>query len=326
MNDNNPFRPTLAQPADDSALATDPAADNFLDSPVDNSQGNFNAPAVSLDNMVAPSDGDNANPVNFNNSDYGVNGMTSQPDQANQLSNATPDSNYPNSTTEAGANQLDGNPTADVSVDNNNQPESEADVINSADDAKTNPTSHMLNQLSNQADNSNEPIDIAPKGKQLTISLLTIVFCVLFVISTALAIFFFIKNNQNASELADTKAKLEEISDKNGDSSTSTRKTSSQFDALQDKIADLTKKGEEKQKLLDENKKSIDALTKDKTDLTAKLNEAQKKISADSNLNKNVNSMITTLCTNESYKDSAACVASRPNNSQPSGEQPPAAE
>ena len=157
--------------------------------------------------------------------------------------------------------------------------------------------------------------------KQLTISLLTIVFCVLFIISTVCAVYFAIQNGKSASQLSDTKAELQELRDKDNASSTTNSKTSDQFDALQNKIAGLTKQATDNKKTMDENKKTIEDLTKKNTDLTTQLNAANAKLASDKSVSDNMKSLVITMCTKPDFKESAACTAQN-QGQQNQGQQP----
>lgn len=146
--------------------------------------------------------------------------------------------------------------------------------------------------------------------KQLTISLLTIVFCVLFIISTVCAVYFAIQNGKSTNQLSDTKAELQELRDKDNASSTTNSKTSDQFDALQNKIAGLTKQATDNKKTMDENKKTIEDLTKKNTDLTTQLNAANAKLASDKSVSDNMKSLVVTMCGEEPYKSkSSVCIA-----------------
>lgn len=147
--------------------------------------------------------------------------------------------------------------------------------------------------------------------KQLTISLLTIVFCVLFIISTVCAVYFAIQNGKSTNQLSDTKAELQELRDKDNASSTTNSKTSDQFDALQNKIAGLTKQATDNKKTMDENKKTIEDLTKKNTDLTTQLNAANAKLASDKSVSDNMKSLVITMCAGGSkeVKESSPCIA-----------------
>ncbi len=156
--------------------------------------------------------------------------------------------------------------------------------------------------------------------KQLTISLLTIVFCVLFIISTVCAVYFAIQNGKSTNQLSDTKAELQELRDKDNASSTTNSKTSDQFDALQNKIAGLTKQATDNKKTMDENKKTIEDLTKKNTDLTTQLNAANAKLASDKSVSDNMKSLVITMCAGGSkeVKESSPCIAlGQQNQSQP---------
>lgn len=154
--------------------------------------------------------------------------------------------------------------------------------------------------------------------KQLTISLLTIVFCVLFIISTVCAVYFAIQNGKSTNQLSDTKAELQELRDKDNASSTTNSKTSDQFDALQNKIAGLTKQATDNKKTMDENKKTIEDLTKKNTDLTTQLNAANAKLASDKSVSDNMKSLVVTMCAEEPFKSkSSVCIS----QNQPQGPQ-----
>lgn len=199
---------------------------------------------------------------------------------------------------------------------------------NSDSDATASPISASLAAAAEAADSKSGGIELTPtnqpkknKGsktgqpKQLTISVLTIVFFVLFLGATATAVYFGIQNNKNSNELSDAQAKLQQLTDENNSSTTSSNKSSTQFDALQDKIADLTTQNEEKQKTIDENKTTIDNLNKQVSDLNTKLTDAQNKLTSDTQVSDKMQSLITTMCANEPYKSqSSVCIEANGGN------------
>ena len=145
--------------------------------------------------------------------------------------------------------------------------------------------------------------------KQLTISVLTIIFFLLFVVATCLAVYFYMQNNKNSDELSKTKASLQQLQDETNNSSNSSNKATTQFDALQDRIAELTTQNDEKQKTIDENNKTIDDLKNKNTELTNQVTEAQKKLTSDTQVSDKMQSLIVTLCTTEPYtSNSSVCV------------------
>ena len=108
---------------------------------------------------------------------------------------------------------------------------------------------------------------------------------------------------------------MQQLTDENNSSTTSSNKSSTQFDALQDKIADLTTQNEEKQKTIDENKTTIDNLNKQVSDLNTKLTDAQNKLTSDTQVSDKMQSLITTMCANEPYKSqSSVCIEANGGN------------
>ncbi|MCL2037911.1 hypothetical protein FWG95_02825 [Candidatus Saccharibacteria bacterium] len=267
MKENsNPFQPALAQPADDSALNTDSAADNFTDdasAPIDNAKPP--RPAVSLDGISRPSDsGDDT---------------TSSDSTDTNDTNTAADSNSPT----FGSDPLDG-----ISI--------------SPDAIPSEPTSDPLSQIAALTDDDQPalPTDAKlPKDqkqpKQFTISILTIIFFVLTLAGAAGTGYFWWQNSENADARADAEAKVAQLTDQTVDTSTSENKATGQFDALQDRVADLTKQSEDKQKKLDENKKTIDDLNKKVTDLNKAKEDAEKKAADTSALVTRVDKMIQLL-------------------------------
>lgn len=372
--DNNPFQPTLAKPADDSVLATDAAADNFL---AGNDQFAQRAgvtidnvkPVPTTDNTTAPHLDQMATTANNQTesaggmmlgepittpdiSSFGDLDTTSTPTMPDLFNNAASKKEKKSKAKKPlfGGKKATDNADATnnkTSVENvfgstnnnplNNEPISDlantiatAEIGNSDSDSDTatSPISASLAAAAEAADGKSGGIELTPanqskknKGsktnqpKQLTISVLTIVFFVLFLGATATAVYFGIQNNKNSNELSDAQAKLQQLTDENNSSTTSSNKSSTQFDALQDKIADLTTQNEEKQKTIDENKTTIDNLNKQVTDLNTKLTDTQNKLTSDTQVSDKMQSLITTMCANDPYKtQSSVCIEANGGN------------
>ena len=217
--------------------------------------------------------------------------------------------------------------TPGVSVDSSS---SSSTTPTSASSDSSSPIGDALSAAAAMADSQTGDVTInktptkkksaSGQPKQLTISLLTIVFCVLFIISTVCAVYFAIQNGKSTNQLSDTKAELQELRDKDNASSTTNSKTSDQFDALQNKIAGLTKQATDNKKTMDENKKTIEDLTKKNTDLTTQLNAANAKLASDKSVSDNMKSLVITMCAGGSkeVKESSPCIAlGQQNQSQP---------
>lgn len=372
--DNNPFQPTLAKPADDSVLATDAAADNFLAGndqfaqragvTIDNvkpvpTTDNTTAPhldqmATTANNQTKPTGGMTlGEPITTPDiSSFGDLDATPSPTMPDLFNNATSKKEKKSKAKKSlfGGKKATDNADATnnkTSIENvfgstdnnslNNEPISDlantiatAEIGNSDSDSDTatSPISASLAAAAEAADSKSGGIELTPtnqpkknKGsktgqpKQLTISVLTIVFFVLFLGATAAAVYFGIQNNKNSNELSDAQAKLQQLTDENNSSTTSSNKSSTQFDALQDKIADLTTQNEEKQKTIDENKTTIDNLNKQVSDLNTKLTDAQNKLTSDTQVSDKMQSLITTMCANEPYKSqSSVCIEANGGN------------
>ena len=371
--DNNPFQPTLAKPADDSVLATDAAADNFLAGndqfaqragvTIDNvkpvpTTDNTTAPhldqmATTANNQTEPAGGMTlSEPITTPDiNSFGDLDTTSTPTMPDLFNNAA---SKKAKKSKAKKSLFGGKKTTDnadatnnkTSVENvfgstnnnslNNEPISDlantiatAEIGNSDSDSDTatSPISASLAAAAEAADGKSGGIELTPanqskknKGsktnqpKQLTISVLTIVFFVLFLGATATAVYFGIQNNKNSNELSDAQAKLQQLTDENNSSTTSSNKSSTQFDALQDKIADLTTQNEEKQKTIDENKTTIDNLNKQVSDLNTKLTDAQNKLTSDTQVSEKMQSLITTMCANPEFATSSVCIEANGGN------------
>lgn len=371
--DNNPFQPTLAKPADDSVLATDAAADNFL---AGNDQFAQRA-GVTIDNVKPVPTTDNTTAPHLdqmtttaNNQTEPAGGMTlgepittpdissfgdldttstpTMPDLFNNAASKKEKKSKAKKSLFGGKKATDNADAADnkTSVENvfgptnnnslNNEPISDlANTIatteignsDSDSDTATSPISASLAAAAEAADGKSGGIELTPanqskknKGsktnqpKQLTISVLTIVFFVLFLGATAAAVYFGVQNNKNSNELSDAQAKLQQLTDENNSSTTSSNKSSTQFDALQDKIADLTTQNEEKQKTIDENKTTIDNLNKQVSDLNTKLTDAQNKLTSDTQVSDKMQSLITTMCANPEFATSSVCIEANGGN------------
>ena len=371
--DNNPFQPTLAKPADDSVLATDAAADNFLAGndqfaqragvTIDNvkpvpTTDNTTAPhldqmATAANNQTEPAGGMTlSEPITTPDiSSFGDLDTTSTPTMPDLFNNAASKKAKKSKAKKSlfGGEKATDNADATnnkTSVENvfgstnnnslNNEPISDlantiatAEIGNSDSDSDTatSPISASLAAAAEAADGKSGGIELTPanqskknKGsktnqpKQLTISVLTIVFFVLFLGATAAAVYFGVQNNKNSNELSDAQAKLQQLTDENNSSTTSSNKSSTQFGALQDKIADLTTQNEEKQKTIDENKTTIDNLNKQVSDLNTKLTDAQNKLTSDTQVSDKMQSLITTMCANPEFATSSVCIEANGGN------------
>lgn len=210
---------------------------------------------------------------------------------------------------------------ADSSITNDSVPVTEQlDTLTtpSTEPETTNPIADSLSTAANLADQNKSPVEIgSSQPKQITISMLTIIFGLLFVVSTSLAIWLMISKNSVNSQLNDATAELQSIKDKNNSKANKANKTTTQFDSLQNKIKELTKSNETKQKVLDENKKSIDDLTKRNTDLNNQLKSAQDKLASDKQVSDSMKSLVITLCdSNDNIKKSSTCVDAAAANSE----------
>ena len=369
--DNNPFQPTLAKPADDSVLATDTAADNFLAGNDQLAQHTGIAidnvkPVPTTDNITAPHLDQMTTDTNdqFGSTDnmtlgepvttpdinsFGDSDAVIDSEIAGLFGNSTSKKEKKSKTKKSlfGGKKATDNADATnnkTSVENvfgstdnnslNNAPMPDlantiatTEIGNSNSDTATSPISASLVAAAEAADSKSGGIELTPtnqpkknKGsktgqpKQLTISVLTIVFFVLFLGATATAVYFGIQNNKNGNELSDAQAKLQQLTDENNSSTTSSNKSSTQFDALQDKIADLTTQNEEKQKTIDENKTTIDNLNKQVSDLNTKLTDAQNKLTSDTQVSDKMQSLITTMCANQEFATSSVCIEANGGN------------
>lgn len=171
-------------------------------------------------------------------------------------------------------------------------------------------STNLADQPSKRSSSKKASNKAGSQPKQLTVSVLTIVFGVLFLASSALAATFFVQKNGINSQLEDAQAKLSKLQDQSNSSTNSTNKASTQFDSLQTKIEELTKTNQENSQTIENNKKTIDDLNKRNSDLTNQLTAAQNKLTADTSVSDNMKSLVTTMCAaGAPYNTSSACVA-----------------
>lgn len=163
------------------------------------------------------------------------------------------------------------------------------------------------NSKARQTKPAKSPAPAGTGGKQLTISTMTIIFVVLFVIAAGVAVYFGLQNKKNADALADSQAKVAELTDTDNSAKSSTNKSTTQLSALQDKVQDLTKKTEDNQKTIDDLNKKNNDLTKSNQDLTTQLKAANDKLASDKTMSDNVSKLLTTLCANSAFSSSEAC-------------------
>lgn len=153
--------------------------------------------------------------------------------------------------------------------------------------------------------------------RQFTISIMTIVATLLFLVSAAGAIYLYIKNNQLSQDNLALNQENQSLKASNNNNSTANNKSSNQFNVLQDKIKELTDTNTENKKTLDDNKKQIEDLTKQNDDLTKKLNEAQAKILSDKTTSDSIKEFMSALCVstdNHNISDTTYCVEHKNNN------------
>lgn len=320
MKDNNPFQPALSQPADDSVLSNDPAADNFTaEAATATDAFKPSKPAVMLDGIspnpnlaaeavVTPATLDNdltaalsGQPDNPTTSAPGES-LTQPTDVSSSFDAATPPVGVDTFSDTANFGL---NPTPDSAVEssaenpllNDNSTEPTTDAAPPTDSVGT--TSTDPNDPMNQIAALTDDKSAAPSGtkppKQFTISILSIILFVLALTGIGGTIFFYIQNNKHADDLAEANAKVQQLTDQSDQSSTADNKTTSQFDALQDKIAELTKQNDDKQKTIDDNKTTIDEQTKKITDLTTQNEDLTKKVQDISNLTTKTDSLLNRL-------------------------------
>lgn len=312
MRNNDPFKPALARPLSDSDLANDPHPDNFLAG--NDGLGRRLNRRMTMDGVMQPELPETpAAPA-----------MVEQPQPVEQpapSAPAAPDlsnlANLPDAPATPDFSDLSAAPNQDplnnpLATPNEASTPSvkvlppEADAAPATGDQSTN----LFEQAAQVADNQKKPPKLAtPKQKQVTISLLTIIFFLLFLASTGVAVWFGYDNNKKSTALADAQAKLAQSKDYLSDKTNTSTKTSTQFDALQAKIADLTKKNDEAKQQLDEKQKNIDDQNKKIADLTKQNGDFQNKINSDKAISDNMHSLAVTLCaSNPSIAGSAPCV------------------
>lgn len=210
------------------------------------------------------------------------------------------------------------------------------DSHDKADDASS-PIGASLAAAAAAADGKTGGVEITPakdvgktkaakngQPKQLTVSVLTIIFFVLFIGAGAAAVYFGIQNNKNVNALGDAQAELQQLKDQNADSSNSANKESTQFDALQDRIKELTEQNDAKQKTIDENKTTIDNLNKQVSDLNQQVTAANNKLTSDTSVSDKMQSLITTMCASPDFAASSVCIDANGGNAggavQPDGQ------
>lgn len=304
MRQNDPFRPALAKPLSDRDLANDPHPDNFLAG--NDGLGRRLNRRITMDNMLQPEAPIPPTPV----VEQPAPAVPEAPDLTD-LSGLPEPPATDFSDLKAAANQDPLDKPLDVKESDKDatQPEVDAAPVDAApSDQPPVPTAKDQPPVARTK---------APKQRQVTISLLTIIFFILFLASTGVAVWFGYDNNKKNAALADAQAKLAQSSDYISDRANSSSKTSTQFDALQAKIADLTKKNDEAKQQLDEKQKSIDDQNKKIADLTKQNGDFQTKINSDKSIADNLRSLSITLCaTNPAISGSAPCVQLSANGNQ----------
>lgn len=312
MRNNDPFKPALARPLSDSDLANDPHPDNFLAG--NDGLGQRLNRRMTMDGVMQPELPEAPDvPATVEQLQPVEQPAPSAP-AAPDLSNLT---NLPDAPAAPDFSDLNAalnqdplnNPLAtpnEASTSSTKVLPPETDATPTTGDQGTN----LLDQAAQAADNQKKPPKLAtPKQKQVTISLLTIIFFLLFLASTGVAVWFGYDNNKKSTALADARAKLAQSKDYLSDKTNTSTKTSTQFDALQAKIADLTKKNDEAKQQLDEKQKNIDDQNKKIADLTKQNSDFQNKINSDKAISDNMHSLAVTLCaSNPSIAGSAPCV------------------
>mgnify|MGYP002516265513 CR=1 FL=1 len=305
MRDNNPFKPVLPKPVTDNDLATDPSADNFLASS-DGVDDRLSQHAT-LDGMLSA----NAR----QNNDFGdianVAARHQHHEPITPTFNAKPEeaNNAVEHNHDEKANKEESKPSS-----NSNKADIFAVAAAAADNQTTPPKA--LDKPNKKA-----PVQKANGSeKQVTISLLTIVFGVLFIISTIAAVYFYMQNNKSQNDLADAKAKVSQLSDTASNDSAESDKATTNYDALQNRIQDLSKQVTDKDKTISDKQKTIDDQNGKITTLNKQVTDLQNKINSDKTVSDNMKSLVTTLCTNDQFKSSSACVSNgqsqSKNNSQ----------
>lgn len=302
MKDNNPFKPVLPRPVSDNDLANDPNADNFLAS--SNGINDRLSQHVTLDGMLS------ANPQSQN--DFG---------------------DIASLTNSRATTALGGNPKPSTQPAANHKPvvasepkatDSKSDIFAAAAAAadgqsvasKATDGKFKLEKKGRAKKDTTKKAAQNSGEKQITISLLTIVFGVLFIISTIAAIYFYTQNNKSQSELADAKAKVSQLSDTANNDSAESSKATTNYDALQNRIQDLSKQVTDKDKDISTKQKTIDDQNSKITSLNKQITDLQNKVNSDKSVSENMKSLVTTLCTNDQFKSSSACVSNGQSQTQ----------
>lgn len=302
MKDNNPFKPVLPRPVSDNDLANDPNADNFLAG--SNGINDRLSQHVTLDGMLS------ANPQSQN--DFGDIASLTNNRATTALGGA------PKPSTQPATNHKS------VVASEPKTADSKSDIFAAAAAAAD---GQSVAPKANDGKFKLEKKDLAKKDatkkatsnsgeKQITISLLTIVFGVLFIISTIAAIYFYTQNNKSQSELADAKAKVSQLSDTANNDSAESSKATTNYDALQNRIQDLSKQVTDKDKDISAKQKTIDDQNSKITSLNKQITDLQNKVNSDKSVSENMKSLVTTLCTNDQFKSSSACVGGGQSQSQ----------
>ena len=344
MKGENPFQPVLAKPIDDTVFNNDPAADNFL---VGNDGFNRTSSAmnsfarpnnyrpVRLDQMAESNpfeDTDNSGSLGaktpqatkpaknskggiFSGISRGKKTVTPAQTQIatpnsgaglNSASNFGQGSNLNNVTSGFGATQPS---SASAAAAKPTSPISSALADAAAiSDSKSPLVTGNANAKDSKVESAKSPKG-ASTGRQLTISTMTIVFAVLFVVATGVAIYFGLQNKKNVDALADARAQVSELTDNDNSAKSANTKSTTQLSALQDKVQDLTKKTEDNQKTIDDLNKKNNDLTKSNTDLQNQLKAANDKLASDKSVSENMKSLLTAMCTSAPFNTSAACQA-----------------
>ncbi len=303
MLNNNPFKPTLSQPLSDQDLANDPKADNFVAG--DDGLGERINRRMTLSGIMQP------DPIAPNAANAAAEPIkpvaeaqpAAQPaaPQADPIASMTGGIPEPAKPSKAKTHKLG---------------------LHKSKHADKSPAPLPTDPFAKAAaiaDSQTTAPQLAPaKPKQITISLLTIIFCILFLISTGIAVWFGIDNGKKSSQLADAKAKLSQYGDIKDDKDNATNKTTTQFDALQAKIAELTKQGDDYKSQLDTKQKNIDEQNHKIADLTKQNTDFQTKINTDQNLSKDISSIIKALCAhdNETMGSTGLCQNQQPAQQQ----------
>ena len=320
MRNNDPFKPALARPLSDSDLANDPHPDNFLAG--NDGLGRRLNRRMTMDGVMQPELPEvPATPATVEQPQPVEQPVPSAP-AAPDLSNLA---NLPDAPAAPDFSDLNAAPNQDplsnplVTPNEASTPSAkvlppEADTAPTTGDQSAN----LFEQAAQVADNQKKPPKLAtPKQKQVTISLLTIIFFLLFLASTGVAVWFGYDNNKKSTALADAQAKLAQSKDYLSDKTNTNTKTSTQFDALQAKIADLTKQNGEAKQQLDEKQKNIDDQNKKIADLTKQNGDFQNKINSDKAISDNMHSLVVTLCAKDDMRGSAPCVQLNSQQPQP---------